>query len=116
MIRNMHLLFIMTASTAAIASNQGAFAQATTSLKCGGTVYQVTTGNDSGQCNKTPDKGVICSDGKGNYAIASCAEGCDTTKGAGSCTIKTSSGETKKKPRAADSAAQPPAGILDSNQ
>lgn len=67
-------------------------AYATTSIKCGGTVYQVSTGTQGGSCStggvggQTHTNGS-CSDG-GNTASADCTSGCGATSGAGSCLIK----------------------------
>jgi hypothetical protein len=67
-------------------------AYATTSIKCGGTVYEVSTGTSGGNCavsgpENGPRNSAGCNDG-GNQASASCDEGCGATSGAGSCTIK----------------------------
>jgi hypothetical protein len=79
-----------------LSSGQGAggVAYATTSIKCGDTIYQVSTGNSSGICSNLQDvgggnktTGVTCGDGSGNTSSATCDGGCGTTKGSGSCTI-----------------------------
>jgi hypothetical protein len=67
---------------------------ATTSIKCGKTVYEVSTGSNSGKCtpSKNPKTGardiVVCEDNAGNKSAASCALGCGNTEGSGSCTVK----------------------------
>jgi hypothetical protein len=64
-----------------------------TSVECGNKTYHVTTGTKAGKCQNmySPDGikkiGVACQD-KGNYAAASCPEGCLPSQGAGDCTIK----------------------------
>ena len=65
---------------------------ATNSIKCGNTVYEVSTGTKEGNCvvagpEAGPRTGVGCNDGD-NKASASCRDGCGSTQGAGSCTIK----------------------------
>jgi hypothetical protein len=65
---------------------------ATNSIKCGDTVYEVSTGTKDGYCNAEgpatgPRTGTLCRDGD-NKASASCLEGCGPTMGSGSCTIK----------------------------
>ena len=65
---------------------------ATTSVKCGSTIYEVSTGTSGGGCSVTrvpgqPTQGANCVDG-GNAAEANCTTGCGTTSGSGSCTIK----------------------------
>lgn len=67
---------------------------ATSSIKCGDRVYEVSTGNNKGQCSVRGVEGeedhmVNCStaDGK-NVANATCALGCGDTNGSGSCKIK----------------------------
>lgn len=67
-------------------------AYATTSIKCGNTVYQVSTGTGGGSCTGGgvqggPHTNGSCSDG-GNTAAADCTSGCGATSGAGSCLIK----------------------------
>ena len=66
---------------------------ATTSIKCGNTIYEVSTGTTGGACSRHPPTGkpttVACHEGEGgNKASASCRSGCGDTEGAGSCTIK----------------------------
>jgi hypothetical protein len=68
---------------------------ATTSIKCGSTIYEVSTGNSAGMCSNLADQGggnkttgVTCGDGSGNASSATCDGGCGVTKGSGSCTIK----------------------------
>ncbi|MBX6324235.1 MAG: hypothetical protein IRY94_20675, partial [Rhodospirillaceae bacterium] len=64
---------------------------ATISLKCSDGIYTVSTGNSSGACITTPPGGNrsgSCQDDKGNGAMASCAKGCESSSGAGSCTFK----------------------------
>ena len=65
---------------------------ATTSIKCGDTIYEVSTGTKDGNCSvATPEGGTAtstgCVDG-GNKASASCHAGCGASSGSGSCTIK----------------------------
>ena len=65
---------------------------ATTSVKCGNTVYEVSTGTSGGACEVNrfpgqPTQGANCTDG-GNAAEANCTTGCGNATGAGSCTIK----------------------------
>lgn len=64
---------------------------ASTSVKCGDTVYEVSTGNGKGSCGAggsgRPSSERSCSDGKGNSASASCGGGCGPTKGSGSCKV-----------------------------
>ena len=67
-------------------------AQATTSIKCGNTIYEVSSGTAGGFCSTSrPENGPTnqadCADG-GNKAQASCSKGCGASQGAGSCTIK----------------------------
>jgi hypothetical protein len=69
---------------------------ATTSIKCGKTTYEVSTGTKTGSCStQTPMKGgtavgANCSTDLGSdKASATCAGGCGPSSGAGSCTIKT---------------------------
>ena len=67
---------------------------ATTSIKCGGTVYEVSTGNSAGNCSVAgpengPRESAGCNDSPGgNSASANCTTGCGATTGSGSCTIK----------------------------
>jgi hypothetical protein len=68
---------------------------ATTSIKCGNTVYEVSTGNNAGNCSVAgpengPRNSAGCNDapGGGNTASANCQTGCGATTGSGSCTIK----------------------------
>jgi hypothetical protein len=68
-------------------------AYATTSIKCGDTVYEVSTGTTGGACGVSgPTDGqnnnTSCVD-EGNKASATCKNGCGPSAGAGSCTIKT---------------------------
>ena len=65
---------------------------ATTSIKCGSTIYEVSTGTKGGNCSVVVPQGsqansASCGDGN-NKSGASCAEGCDASSGSGSCTIK----------------------------
>ncbi len=63
---------------------------ATTSLKCGDTIYQVSTGTKTGSCGPTAGtggQGISCTDGGKLVSAASCVAGCGTSNGAGSCTI-----------------------------
>ena len=64
----------------------------TTSIKCGNTVYEVSTGTKGGLCATSgpanaPVESGTCNDG-GNRAGANCKTGCEGTTGSGSCTIK----------------------------
>jgi len=66
---------------------------ATTSVKCGDTIYEVSTGNTAGNCGTAVNEsgqttGATCEDRRGNGASASCQGGCGTSSGSGSCTIK----------------------------
>jgi hypothetical protein len=63
----------------------------TTSIKCGSTTYQVSTGTSGGNCSTAgpqggPRNSAGCNDGT-NTASATCDEGCGATSGSGSCTI-----------------------------
>jgi hypothetical protein len=63
-----------------------------TSIKCGNTVYEVSTGTKAGLCATSgpanaPVESATCNDG-GNRAGANCKTGCEGTAGSGSCTIK----------------------------
>jgi hypothetical protein len=65
---------------------------ATTSIKCGSTIYEVSTGTKDGNCSVAGPEGGTptstgCNDG-GNKASASCHGGCGASSGSGSCTIK----------------------------
>jgi hypothetical protein len=67
---------------------------ATTSIQCGSTIYQISTGNSSGQCGNLENVGspgkttaVSCGDSVGNSSSASCDGGCGAEKGSGTCTI-----------------------------
>jgi hypothetical protein len=69
---------------------------ASISLRCGGDIYQVSTGTNGGQCTvqKRADgsvQSITCTDGA-NAASASCTDkgvgACDGAFGAGGCTIK----------------------------
>jgi len=67
-----------------------AFAAKTT-LNCGNTTYEVSTGTNDGECNKVEGSAAGCSGG-GNAAMASCGSGCSQTKsGTGTCTVKSAS-------------------------
>jgi hypothetical protein len=55
-------------------------------LKCGDTKYTVSTGTDHGNCS-TQGQTATCDD-KGGHAEASCASGCISSNGAGSCSVK----------------------------
>lgn len=76
----------------------GTVVYATIDLKCsGGGTYTLSTGNSAGRCTKgtmpNPNgSGTIetmqCTDGKGNGAFATCAGGCASSDGAGSCAVK----------------------------
>lgn len=68
---------------------------ATTSIKCGNTIYEVSTGNSAGNCSVAgpeggPRESAGCNDAPsgGNTASANCQTGCGATTGSGSCTIK----------------------------
>jgi hypothetical protein len=63
-----------------------------TSIKCGNTVYEVSTGTTGGNCTAGgsgtgPYTNTTCTDGR-NEATASCNRGCGASQGAGNCTIK----------------------------
>lgn len=70
---------------------------ATSSMDCGGTRYEVSTGNNAGRCTTSFGAGgkaetVTCDDGQGNGASVSCttgAIGCGNVGGSGSCKITT---------------------------
>lgn len=67
-------------------------AYATTSIKCGNTVSEVSTGTTGGNCSVAgpeggPRESAGCNDGD-NRAGANCQTGCGATTGSGSCTIK----------------------------
>jgi hypothetical protein len=58
-------------------------------LQCGNTKYTVSTGNNQGECKTGAKPGnAVCSDLNGNEAEVSCADGCVSSKGSGSCAIK----------------------------
>ena len=64
-------------------------------LSCGNKTYTVKTGTDGGSCSVTSYPGnpgaktAICTDsGKGSGG-ANCSEGCSSSEGAGSCSVKT---------------------------
>jgi hypothetical protein len=64
---------------------------ATTSLKCGSTVYVISV--PAGSCSNVPagssaGASAICTNDGGSSASADCKKGCDYTKGDGSCTTK----------------------------
>ena len=73
---------------------QNSVAYATSSIKCGGTIYECTTGNASGSCNMSGGTSggtyttVSCDDNKGNRSSASCSVGCSNSSGSGGCSIK----------------------------
>ena len=67
-------------------------AYATTSIKGGDTVYEVSTGTKGGACGVSgpengPNNNTSCVD-EGNKSSATCKNGCGPTAGSGSCTIK----------------------------
>jgi hypothetical protein len=72
----------------------GGVAYATTSIKCGSTIYEVSTGNNAGNCSVAgpengPHNSAGCNDSPGgNSASANCTTGCGATTGSGSCTMK----------------------------
>jgi hypothetical protein len=74
--------------------SSGGVIYATTSIKCGSTSYEVSTGNNAGNCSVAgpengPRNSAGCNDGAGgNSASANCQTGCGATTGSGSCTIK----------------------------
>lgn len=78
------------------ASTKPGVAYASVSVKCGGDVYTVTTGNNSGKCSSSTGPGgavesATCDDGQGNGASVSCKNGvgaCNNSSGSGGCTIK----------------------------
>jgi hypothetical protein len=78
-----------------------AFAQATTSIKCGNTIYEISTGTKAGNCGNGPNEAnsKVCDDSDGNHAYASCAGGCGISNGAGTCTIKSAEKSSTKRPR-----------------
>ena len=57
---------------------------ATTSVKCGDTAYEVSTGTGTGECTSDGNK-VTCTDKGSVVASATCQAGCGNSKGAGSC-------------------------------
>jgi hypothetical protein len=67
---------------------------ASLSIRCGGDIYTVSTGNNAGECETTEGTsgtGVVCTDKKGNGASMGCVAGvgkCLESSGAGSCSIK----------------------------
>jgi hypothetical protein len=69
----------------------GGAVYATTTLKCGNTQYEVSTGTKGGNCTHGTDAAgkpnVTCGDG-GNTTKANCTTGCGDSEGAGSCTVK----------------------------
>src|SRR5688572_5693360 len=70
----------------------GTVVYATSSIKCGNTIYEVKV--EGGSCSVSgpvngPNNDVQCTGDKGTgSAAATCAHGCGATSGAGSCTIK----------------------------
>jgi hypothetical protein len=67
-----------------------AFAAKTT-LTCGSTTYEVSTGTNDGECTKVEGSAAGCSGG-GNATMASCGSGCSQTKsGSATCTVKSAS-------------------------
>lgn len=72
---------------------QPGVAYASIDLSCGGKTYTIKTGTDGGRCDVTtydnPKQNVaICSDG-GNGGGANCTDGCVSSEGKGSCSVKT---------------------------
>src|SRR5258705_273518 len=68
-------------------------AYASIDLSCGGKTYTVKTGTDGGNCSVStydnPKNNVaICSDGAKGGGGANCTDGCVSSEGAGSCTVK----------------------------
>jgi hypothetical protein len=66
----------------------GGVIYATTSIKCGSTTYQVSTGTSGGNCavagpENGPRNSAGCNDGN-NTSSASCDTGCGATSGSGS--------------------------------
>jgi hypothetical protein len=66
---------------------------ATNSIKCGDTVYTVSTGTNTGSCVTGGTQGqpvttVNCQDGGKQVSSASCSGGCGTTLNGGKCEIK----------------------------
>jgi hypothetical protein len=58
-------------------------------VECGDKTYTVGTGSKKGECQKGSDrKSGICADIAGNEAQVTCENGCITTKGSGSCSLK----------------------------
>jgi hypothetical protein len=63
---------------------------ATTSLKCGDTIYNIGTGNSGGNCGPlggSGGKAVSCAQLGKQVASASCDTGCGTQTGSGTCSI-----------------------------
>jgi len=73
-----------------------AFSQASTSFKCGDTIYELTTGTKKGACTGDKD-GAACVDQDGNTSVASCDKGCSATSGSGDCKIKAAQTPPPKK-------------------
>jgi hypothetical protein len=64
---------------------------ATTSIKCGNTVFEISTGTKGGGCSiggiaDQQHSNADCKDGD-NTASANCTQGCGLVTGSGSCTI-----------------------------
>jgi hypothetical protein len=63
---------------------------ATTSLKCGDTIYSIGTGTSGGACGPSAGsngKGVSCTQLGKEVASANCDTGCGTQTGSGTCSI-----------------------------
>ena len=63
-------------------------------LSCGGKTYTIKTGTDGGRCDVTtydnPKHNVaICQDGTKGGGGANCTDGCVSSEGTGSCSVKT---------------------------
>ena len=92
--RNVTLCALSIPALLWLAPTVPALAQASISIKCGSSTYEVSTGNDQGSCHtvRGPGAGQVrafCEDNKKNItAKANCEDGCSDTSGSGSCTIK----------------------------
>ena len=69
-------------------------AYASIDLSCGGKTYTIKTGTSGGKCDVTtydnPKNNVaICQDGTSGGGAANCTDGCVSSEGAGSCSVKT---------------------------
>lgn len=69
-------------------------AYASIDLSCGNKTYTIKTGTDGGRCDVTtydnPKQNVaICQDGDKGGGGANCTDGCVSSEGTGSCSVKT---------------------------